>query len=90
MRKARLAAIAALALGGPAAADEPGLWSVYDSALKGAKYIDLTHAITPKMPLWLGFGPLAFAPSQAGADVEGFATKGEVFTWGKSGFDPVP
>ena len=39
------------------------------------------------MPLWLGFGPLEFAPSKAGNDVEGFATKGEVFTWEKSGFE---
>ena len=87
MRSATLVALAALAIGGRAGADEPGLWSVYDSALKGAKYIDLTHAITPKMPLWAGFGPLEFAPSQAGADVEGFATKGDVFTWEKSGFE---
>ena len=86
------ATLAALALWlaaplAPAGAAEPGLWGVYDAALKGAKYIDLTHAITPKMPLWLGFGPLAFAPSQAGADVEGFATRGDVFTWEKSGFE---
>ncbi len=87
MRSATLVAMAALAIGGRAAADEPGLWSVYDSALKDAKYIDLTHAITPKMPLWAGFGPLEFSPSQAGADVEGFATKGDVFTWEKSGFE---
>lgn len=88
MRKTGSAAVAALVLAGAAAeAAEPGLWSVYDTALKGAKYIDLTHPITPKMPLWLGFGPLEFAPSQAGNDVEGFAKKGDVFTFEKSGFE---
>ena len=59
-------AVAALVLAAPAAADEPGLWSVYDTALKGAKYIDLTHPITPKMPVWAGFGPQEFAPSRGG------------------------
>ena len=71
----------------PATAQDPGLWGVYNDALKGAKYIDLTHPITPKMPLWAGFGPLEFAPSEAGNDVEGFATKGDVFTFEKSGFE---
>jgi kynurenine formamidase len=70
-----------------ALADEPGLWSVYDQALRGAKYIDLTHPITPHMPVWAGFGPQEFAPSQAGNDVEGFAAKGDVFTFEKSGFE---
>ena len=87
MGKGWLFGVAALVLAAPAAADEAGLWSVYDTALKGAKYIDLTHTITPQMPLWLGFGPLAFAPSEAGNDVEGFAKKGDVFTWEKSGFE---
>ena len=29
----------------------PGLWQVYDNALKGAKYVDLTHTITPSIPV---------------------------------------
>lgn len=88
MRKIWLCAIAAAAAGAPlAAAAADGLWSVYDEALKGAKYIDLTHPITPAMPVWAGFGPQEFAPSEAGADVEGFATKGDVFTFEGSGFE---
>jgi hypothetical protein len=34
-----------------------GLWQVYDQSLKRARYIDLTHSITPNMPVWKGFGP---------------------------------
>jgi kynurenine formamidase len=41
----------------------PGLWQVYDNTLKGAKYVDLTHTITPSIPVWAGFGPSTFAPA---------------------------
>ena len=40
-----------------------GLWQVYDSALKGAKYVDLTHTINPSIPVWAGFGPAKFMPT---------------------------
>jgi kynurenine formamidase len=36
------------------------LWQVYDQALKQAKYVDLTHTITPTIPVWKGFGPSKF------------------------------
>ena len=38
------------------------LWALYDSTLKQARYVDLTHTITPAIPVWSGFGPSAFAP----------------------------
>jgi kynurenine formamidase len=41
----------------------PGLWDVYDTALAGAKYIDLTHTLAPDIPVWHGFGPATFGPS---------------------------
>jgi kynurenine formamidase len=44
----------------PAVADGPGLWRVYDDSLKGARYVDLTHTITPSIPVWTGFGPSTF------------------------------
>jgi hypothetical protein len=34
-----------------AAADSEGLWPVYEQALKGAKYVDLTHTIAPNIPV---------------------------------------
>ena len=41
----------------------PSLWGVYDRVLSGARYIDLTHAVTPHSPVWKGFGPSAFKPA---------------------------
>jgi len=70
-----------------AQADEPGLWKVYNDAFKGAKYVDLTHTITPKIPVWAGFGNSTFTPSKAGSDLEGFAKKGDVYTYEKHGFE---
>ncbi len=40
-----------------------GLWQVYDQSLRTAKYIDLTHTITPAIPVWHGFGPATFGPT---------------------------
>ncbi len=87
IRSGAIAAIGLALQAGAALAEGPGLWAVYDDALKGAKYIDLTHTITPAIPVWSGFGPSTFAPSQAGGDFPGFATKGETFTWAKNGFE---
>src|SRR6476646_9329590 len=39
------------------------LWRVYNQSLKGAKYIDLTHTLTPSIPVWRGFAPAQFAPT---------------------------
>jgi kynurenine formamidase len=69
------------------AADDTSLWSIYEQSLKGAKYVDLTHTITPHIPVWAGFAESTFAPGKAGADIEGFATKGEVYTYAKHGFE---
>ena len=58
----------------------PGLWQVYDQSLKGAKYIDLTHTITPSIPVWRGFGPSKFAPT---VDPK----TGRPYTYDKDGFE---
>jgi hypothetical protein len=60
------------------AAEGKSLWPVYEQALKGAKYVDLTHTITPNIPVWAGFADSTFAPARAGSDTEGFAKKGDV------------
>jgi hypothetical protein len=69
------------------AAEDKSLWGVYEQSLKGAKYVDLTHRITPKIPVWAGFAESTFAPAKAGADIEGFAKTGDVFTYEKHGFE---
>lgn len=82
-----LAAGLAVLAGQGAAAAEPGLWGLYSEGLKGAKYIDLSHVITPEIPVWPGFGDPSFAPAMAGQDLEGYAAKGDVFTYAKHGFE---
>ena len=42
---------------------EPPLWRIYTQTLKKAKYVDLTHTITPAIPVWPGFGPSTFGPA---------------------------
>lgn len=82
-----VALCAALAPRGAFTADAPGLWPIYQTALKGAKYVDLTHTITPNIPVWSGFAPSTFAPAKAGRDIDKFAKKGEAFTYDKHGFE---
>jgi kynurenine formamidase len=82
-----VAALGLVAAGLPAAAQDPGLWGVYNDVLKGAKYIDLTHVITPTIPVWAGFGNSTFAQAKAGRELEGFAAQGDTFTYDKHGFE---
>ena len=56
------------------------LWQVYDQALSKARYIDLTHAITPGMPVWKGFGPGRFSATVDPAT-------GTAYTYAKDGFE---
>ena len=80
-------ALGAAAGGSARAAEGDGLWSVYNDALKSAKYVDLTHTITPDIPVWSGFADSTFAPARAGADIEGYAKKGDIYTYDKHGFE---
>ena len=61
-------------------------WDLYESNFKTAKYVDLTHAFEPIMPVWPGFGPATFKPAVAGSDLGDFAKEGEAFTYEKHGF----
>src|SRR6185295_5586280 len=56
------------------------LWRVYDQSLKGAKYIDLTHTLTPSIPVWKGFAPAKFAPTIN-------PETGQPYTYAKDGFE---
>ncbi|MFQ5691298.1 MAG: cyclase family protein [Gemmatimonadota bacterium] len=56
------------------------LWDVYEHSLKGARYIDLTHSITPSIPVWPGFGPSTFGPTvDPGTGIP--------YSWAKDGFE---
>jgi kynurenine formamidase len=85
MRRGRIAAIAAVAIaaaapGSAEAGKGDGLWKFYDQTLSRARYIDLTHSITPNMPVWTGFGPATFS---AAVD----PTTGNPYTYAKEGFE---
>lgn len=56
------------------------LWDVYDKTLREANYIDLTHTITPSIPVWAGFGPSTFMPTVD-------PTTGDPYTYATSGFE---
>ena len=58
----------------------PQLWRMYESVLKSAKYVDLTHTITPSIPVWAGFGASTFGPA---VDPK----TGIPYTWAKDGFE---
>lgn len=57
---AAMLAMALVAMPGQAPAAERPLWDVYANVLKGAKYIDLTHAFEPVQTVWPGFGNATF------------------------------
>lgn len=47
----------------PSPAPPAGLWSLYEQSLKNARYVDLTHTVSPSSPVWQGFGPAKFGQS---------------------------
>jgi kynurenine formamidase len=65
---------------GQGRAQGQSLWHVYDHSLRGAKYVDLTHTITPTIPVWAGFGPSIFAPAKN-------PVTGVAYTYLKDGFE---
>ncbi len=63
MRTALSGLAFAIAFPGASSAQTDGLWKLYNDTLRQAKYIDLTHAIAPGIPVWSGFGPSKFLPA---------------------------
>lgn len=86
MRRISAAAAFALALVLPARADDTALWTLYESTLKRAKYIDLTHAFAPVQPVWPGFANARFKAAEAGRTIPGYVGQGDVFTYETHGF----
>ena len=56
-------ALTTLTKGAAEVQDNLSLWQVYQQSLKPAKYVDLTHSITPNIPVWSGFGKSTFEPA---------------------------
>jgi kynurenine formamidase len=59
---------------------KPSLWEAYDQSLRRAKYVDLTHTITPTIPIWPGFGSPTFGPTVN-------PTTGKPYTYKDDGFE---
>lgn len=70
----------------PAVSENMTLWNVYQNVLKKAKYVDLTHAFSPSIAVWPGFGSAKFKPAVAGKRYEGYCEIGEAFDYKKHGF----
>ncbi len=66
--------------------EDKKLWSLYESVLRQCKYVDLTHAFSPAIAVWPGFGNAKFKPATAGADMPGYIKKGQEFTYKNHGF----
>jgi kynurenine formamidase len=62
------------------------LWGMYNTTFKKCKYVDLTHAFNPTIPVWAGFGNATFEACKAGKDIAGYVNKGDVFTYKDHGF----
>lgn len=64
----------------PAQSHPGSLWPIYEQFLKNAKYVDLTHPVTPHIPVWHGFGASKFLPTVDPAT-------GRAYTYEKDGFE---
>ncbi|MEC4812096.1 MAG: cyclase family protein [Scytonema sp. PMC 1069.18] len=64
----------------------PTLWNIYENTLKQAKYVDLTHAFNPIIPVWSGFEQAKFKPTVAGTDIPKYIRKGQEYTYKSHGF----
>lgn len=82
------ALLAAGGLGAPLArAGNRGkpLWGFYETTLRRARYIDLTHALAPGGPLGEGFVDFKVGPARAGVSIPGLIRKGQPFTYSGQG-----
>jgi kynurenine formamidase len=69
----------------PQARGDTSLWDFYQSTLRRAKYIDLTHAMAPGGPIGEGFADFKVGAARAGVSIPGVISKGEPFTYAKLG-----
>ena len=80
-----LGALLAMTLG-TLKAEEMGMWDLYNKYFMKCKYVDLTHAFSPTIPVWPGFGHARFEATKAGADLGDYASIGDVYTYKDHGF----
>lgn len=83
---------ALLLAGGLAAAPRAGargrdnpLWDFYETTLRRARYIDLTHGMAPGGPIGEGFTDFKVGAARAGVSIPGLIQKGQPFTYAGQG-----
>ena len=81
-----LTASVALTMCNVALAQPTDLWQIYETTLKSAKYVDLTHAFNPTIPVWPGFASATFSPAVAGKDIPDYVNQGTTYTYADQGF----
>jgi kynurenine formamidase len=81
LRAATFAAfVLAISMPAGAGAKQSALWRAYNHTLSKARYIDLTHTLTPQGPVWKGFGPATFMPTTN-------PDTGQPYTYASDGFE---
>lgn len=68
------------------ASENRDLWKIYETSLKPAKYVDLTHAFSPTIPVWAGFASGSFYPALGGTDIPEYIKSGQEYTYSQHGF----
>ena len=70
----------------PSQSKSTNLWDVYEQVLKPAKYVDLTHAFNPTIPVWPGFEKAKFKPALAGANIPDYIQPQQKYVYSEHGF----
>lgn len=72
LKKAVVLSVFICMLGTLAWANDYPLWKVYNDYFVNVKYVDLTHAFSPDIPVWDGFEEAKFIPAKADKELEKF------------------
>ena len=65
---------------------ELGLHAAYAELFRDAKYVDMTHTIHPRMPVWDLFTSPTLGAARASLHMDGFIGRGESFSYAANGF----
>lgn len=61
------------------------LWDFFETTLRRARYIDLTHALAPGGPIGEGFVDFRVGAARAGVSIPGLIRKGQPFSYAGQG-----
>ncbi len=64
---------------------DAGLWPVYRTVFRSAKYVDLTYAFAPGQPRGAGLADIIVGPARADATIPGLIAKGDPISYSGQG-----